>query len=520
MVESTTETVNVLPAYQETYLKDLLSNASTVGGDGMYIPEYQTAGLTGGQQAGLNLGYGGVGSYLPMMQAGANTLGQGIGGYQQGMNYATSGVPLFQSGANTISGALSGASPYQQASQQGFQNVMQNAPGMAGSAANLGNMYGAQGAGYGSQGAGYGAQGAGFGAQSIGTGAQSAQNIMNATAAAMPYQGLASNTIAGSTQGYNPQSYQSYMDPYTDSVVRQAEDDAYRNYDRQAGQITARAVGSGAFGGDREAIARQELGRNTTDQLARTTGQLRSQGYQQAQNQAQNAFQNQQARQQQAGQLFGQLGTAYGQLGQQGAQAAGQMGLAGLGQGIKGAQLGLQGSQLGAQTAGQGGRLGLQGQQLASGAASGLGGLGTSYGKLGLQGAQGLGSLGGQYTALGGQMGNLSQGLANAGRFQGQMGQDLQAAQGQDINTLMGLGGFEQRYNQAGLDAQRQTTMDRQMQPYQQMAFLSDIFRGVPSTASTYGSTYTPPPSFLSQLGGLGMGMAGLYNSGMFGGQT
>ena len=477
MVESSSTSVNVLPEYQEKYLKDLLSNASTLGGSGMYIPEYQTAGMTGGQNAALGLGYGGVGSYLPMMQAGANTLGQGIGGYQQGMNYATSGVPLFQGGA------------------QGYQSVMQNAPGMAGSAANLGNMYGAQGAGYGSQ-------GAGFGAQSIGTGAQSAQNIMNATAAAMPYQGLASNTIAGSTQGYNPQSYQSYMDPYTDSVVRQAEDDAFRNYDRQAGQITARAVGSGAFGGDREAIARQELGRNTTDQLARTTGQLRSQGYQQAQNQAQNAFQNQQARQQQAGQLFGQLGTSFGQLGQQGAQAAGQMGLAGLGQGIKGAQLGLQGSQLGAQTAGQGGKLGLQGQQLASGAAGGLG------------------SLGGQYTALGGQMGNLSQGLTNAGRFQGQMGQDLQAAQGQDINTLMGLGGFEQRYNQAGLDAQRQTTMDRQMQPYQQMAFLSDIFRGVPSTASTYGSKYTPPPSFLSQIGGLGMGMAGLYNSGMFGGQT
>ena len=476
MVESSSTSVNVLPEYQEKYLKDLLSNASTLGGSGMYIPEYQTAGMTGGQDAALGLGYGGVGSYLPMMQAGANTLGQGIGGYQQGMNYATSGVPLFQGGA------------------QGYQSVMQNAPGIAGTSAALGNMYGAQGAGYGSQ-------GAGFGAQSIGTGAQSAQNIMNATAAAMPYQGLASNTIAGSTQGYNPQSYQSYMDPYTDSVVRQAEDDAYRNYDRQAGQITARAVGSGAFGGDREAIARQELGRNTTDQLARTTGQLRSQGYQQAQNQAQNAFQNQQARQQQAGQLFGQLGTSFGQLGQQGAQAAGQMGLAGLGQGIKGAQLGLQGSQLGAQTAGQGGKLGLQGQQLASGAAGGLG------------------SLGGQYTALGGQMGNLSQGLTNAGRFQGQMGQDLQAAQGQDINTLMGLGGFEQRYNQAGLDAQRQTTMDRQMQPYQQMAFLSDIFRGVPSTASTYGSKYTPPPSFLSQIGGLGMGMAGLYNSGMFGGQ-
>ena len=109
--------------------------------------------------------------------------------------------------------------------------------------------------------------------------------------------------------------------------------------------------------------------------------------------------------------------------------------------------------------------------------------------------------------------------LANAGRFQGQRGQDLQAAQGQDINTMMGLGGFEQQYNQAGMDANRRTMMDRQMQPYQQMAFLSDIFRGVPSSASSYGSTYTPPPSFLSQLGGLGMGMAGLYDSGIFGGK-
>lgn len=448
MVEATNTSYTVLPEYQETYLKDLLANASALGGSGMFIPEYQTAGLTGGQQAALNLGYGGVGSYLPMMQAGADTLGQGIGGYQQGMNYALSGVPLFQGGA------------------QGYQNVMQNAPGIAGASANLLNQYGGQ---------------------SAGTGAQAAQNIMGATAAAMPYQGLASSTIAGSTGAYDPQSYQSYMDPYTDAVVRQAEDDAFRRLERQAGDITARAVGQGAFGGDREAIARQELGRNTMDQLSRTTGQLRSQGYRQAQQQAQNAFQNQQARQQQAGQLFGQLGTAFGQLGQQGAQAAGQMGLMGLGQGMKGAQ--------------QAGQLGLQGQQLASGAAGGLG------------------TLGGQYTALGGQMGNLGQGLVNAGRFQGQMGQDLQAAQRQDINTLMGLGGFEQRYNQAGLDAMRQTMMDRQMQPYQQMAFLSDIFRGVPSSASTYGSSYTPPPSFLSQIGGLGMGLAGLYNSGIFGGQ-
>ena len=35
MAEETTTKYNVLPEYQETYLKDLLSNASTLGGSGM-----------------------------------------------------------------------------------------------------------------------------------------------------------------------------------------------------------------------------------------------------------------------------------------------------------------------------------------------------------------------------------------------------------------------------------------------------------------------------------------------------
>ena len=61
-----------------------------------------------------------------------------------------------------------------------------------------------------------------------------------------------------------------------------------------------------------------------------------------------------------------------------------------------------------------------------------------------------------------------------------------------------------------------QDIMDRQRQPYQQLAFMGDIFRGVPSTQSTYGGTYQAPPSALSQVAGAGMGLMGMNQAGLF----
>ncbi len=46
---------------------------------------------------------------------------------------------------------------------------------------------------------------------------------------------------------------------------------------------------------------------------------------------------------------------------------------------------------------------------------------------------------------------------------------------------------------------------------------MSDIFRGVPSTTSTITSKTAPSPSMLSQIGGIGMGIAGLQQAGAFG---
>jgi hypothetical protein len=103
------------------------------------------------------------------------------------------------------------------------------------------------------------------------------------------------------------------------------------------------------------------------------------------------------------------------------------------------------------------------------------------------------------------------------GLQQAALGESAQAAQGRDVSMLSQLGGMEQQQQQAELEAQRATNLERQFEPYQRIGFMSDIFRGVPSTTSTLTSTTSPSPSTLSQIGGIGMGIAGLQQSGAFG---
>jgi hypothetical protein len=322
---TTTSTSTVqLPEYQENYLKDLLATARQIGGTPVTVPGQQIAGLSPGQMAALGLGYSGVGSYIPMLQAGEQTLGAGAAALGQGIGTTMSGAPLI--------------------------------------------------------------------GQSLGA--------------------------------YDPRSAAAYMDPYLEDVVQQAQADIGRQGQIAQQGIGAQAVRGGAFGGSRQAVAEQELNRNVMEQQARTGAQLRSQGYQQAQQQAQNAFQNQMARMQSGAQLFGALG-------------------------------------------------------------------------------QGLGALGGQ--------------LAKTGLSQAALGESAQAAQQRDINALMSLGGLEQGQAQTELDAAYQNYMQQQYEPYQRLSFMSDILRGVPSSQTTISSTTAPDPSRISQLAGLGLGLSGLSQAGMFG---
>jgi len=104
-------------------------------------------------------------------------------------------------------------------------------------------------------------------------------------------------------------------------------------------------------------------------------------------------------------------------------------------------------------------------------------------------------------------------GIATAG-----LGEAAQAANLRDIQLLSGLGGQEQQQQQAELDALRNTSLQQQFEPYQRLSFMSDIFRGVPSTQTALTTTTTPDPSRLSQIGGLAGGLASLF--GAFGGGT
>ena len=213
---------------------------------------------------------------------------------------------------------------------------------------------------------------------------QAVQMGMQGIGAYQPYMQAAAAMAA-------PQGYQAFMSPFTQDVIDQSMKDIARGGAMQQNQLAGQAVGAGAFGGSRAAVASGELARGTLEQQARTAAQLRESGFAQAQD------------------LAGKRSALFSGLGQ-----------------------------------------------------------------------------------LGQQMGT------------------------QDINTLLGLGGMTQQQSQAQLDVARRNMLAQQALPFQQVGFMSDIFRGVPALQSTYQTSTTPPPSTTSQL--LGLGTAGIGAIGAAGG--
>jgi hypothetical protein len=97
----------------------------------------------------------------------------------------------------------------------------------------------------------------------------------------------------------------------------------------------------------------------------------------------------------------------------------------------------------------------------------------------------------------------------------GQLGQ-TQFGQQQAINQAQQqVGAIQQAQAQQGLDLAYQDFLKQKNYPYQQLAFQSDMLRGLPLSQSAQ-QQYTAPPSPVSQLGGLGMSALGIY--GMSGG--
>ena len=110
-----------------------------------------------------------------------------------------------------------------------------------------------------------------------------------------------------------------------------------------------------------------------------------------------------------------------------------------------------------------------------------------------------------------------AQGLGGlAGTF-GQLGTQQLAGQLDLLKTQGAFGDLQRAIEQQKMDAQRQSLLDQAQYGQTQVGQLSNLLRGIPTTASTQTTT-TPPPSFASQLTGLGLTGIGLYN--MLGGGT
>jgi hypothetical protein len=113
------------------------------------------------------------------------------------------------------------------------------------------------------------------------------------------------------------------------------------------------------------------------------------------------------------------------------------------------------------------------------------------------------------------------QGYGQAGQAAATLGQLGQTQYGQQMGINQAqqqVGAIQQAQAQQGLDTAYQDFLKQKNYPYQQLAFMSDMTRGIP-LSQTSQAMYSAPPSAVSQLGGLGMSALGIYGmSGGFGG--
>lgn len=267
------------------------------------------------------------------------------------------------------------------------------------------------------------------------------------------------------------------------------------NVQNQAAQLQAQGMNSQQA--LQAALANQQAGMSY--------GQFTSaQDYNRALQNAQLGMQAGQLGMQGAQQLAGMEGTR-SQAAQEAARYMGNVGQtlgsqqlqqAGLGQSAAGQYGQFAGQQAGlanilAQLGGQqanifGQQAGLQ-QQLGQG----IGSLAGQQFNIGQGMAQGMGALGAQQAGMGlqaGQLGQLAQGMGQG-----------------DVNFLYNLGAMQQRQQQSILDAQRQNQLNQNMQPMQMLGFLSDIYKGAPSSQMAMTQQSAPTPSPFQQVAGLGI---------------
>ena len=127
--------------------------------------------------------------------------------------------------------------------------------------------------------------------------------------------------------------------------------------------------------------------------------------------------------------------------------------------------------------------------------------------------AQGRANAQGFGTALGAAQRQQQLGMA-AGQQLGNLGAGQQQMAQADINQLMASGGIQQQLAQQALDAQRQTTLQQQYEPYQRAEFLANLYAAGPKSQSGITMTTQPGTSPLAQSIGTGLGAFTAYQAG------
>ena len=111
--------------------------------------------------------------------------------------------------------------------------------------------------------------------------------------------------------------------------------------------------------------------------------------------------------------------------------------------------------------------------------------------------------------------------LGTLGLRQASMGELAQKQALMDIETQFNLGKQQQGQQQAEIEAKRQSDLAQLYEPYQRYGFLSDIYKGAPTSQQSLTSATAPNVSPAQQYLGLGIAglsaAAGAQKAGLFG---
>ena len=123
--------------------------------------------------------------------------------------------------------------------------------------------------------------------------------------------------------------------------------------------------------------------------------------------------------------------------------------------------------------------------------------------------------------AYGQAQGMAQQAYGQGAQQQMALGQGAQQMAMGDISNLMQSGAQQQQLAQQGLDAQYRQQLQQMYEPYQRLGFVSDIFQGAPTSASSLAMATTPQANPLAQAVGAGITGLAAYQGykGLTGGQ-